>query len=566
MTPNKKSLAAKGAYSATIVLLVALILVAANFVVSRVLARVDLTKDKEFTISKATRDVLRDLDDVVAINVYFSKKLPPNLATLKRNIDDVLRGYQAYSHGKVRVTYIDPSGGPEDDQRMRFLGIPQVQLNVLEKDQLQVINGYMGIAILYADRHQAIPIVQDVGTLEYDLTAGILQVLSKQKRVIGYLTGNDAPELDKDFESLNRMLNQTYEVRPIELSQGRQPVPQDVNTLIVARPTQVPERVQWQIDQYLMRGGRVIFLADPMRLDDRMGLTNPIPINSGLEEMLASYGVRLERALVQDRQCENAGFSQGYIRYTVPYPLWPKIAGKGLSAESPITSRLDALVLPWCAPMQVLVAESPGRKGAPAPATPENSPQANVTATVLARTTSTAWLQKGRFDLTPPGPMQQVRPPEKGEVYPVAVALVGRFHSYFADKPVPMAPGDSMAVGGGTTSVTESPDTQVLVVGNSQLANATFLSMFPGNQEFILNAIDWMTLGDKLIAIRSRGATDRPLALGSGVGKLIFKYANTFGMAILVAIFGLVRFSVRRRARRAAAAPSTAPTAAPNVG
>lgn len=414
MTPNKKSLAAKGAYSATIVLLVALILVAANFVVSRVLARVDLTKDKEFTISKATRDVLRDLDDVVAINVYFSKKLPPNLATLKRNIDDVLRGYQAYSHGKVRVTYIDPSGGPEDDQRMRFLGIPQVQLNVLEKDQLQVINGYMGIAILYADRHQAIPIVQDVGTLEYDLTAGILQVLSKQKRVIGYLTGNGAPELDKDFESLNRMLNQTYEVRPIELSQGRQPVPQDVNTLIVARPTQVPERVQWQIDQYLMRGGRVIFLADPMRLDDRMGLTNPIPINSGLEEMLASYGVRLERALVQDRQCENAGFSQGYIRYTVPYPLWPKIAGKGLSAESPITSRLDALVLPWCAPMQVLVAESPGRKGAPAPATPENSPQANVTATVLARTTSTAWLQKGRFDLTPPGPMQQVRPPRRG--------------------------------------------------------------------------------------------------------------------------------------------------------
>jgi ABC-type uncharacterized transport system involved in gliding motility auxiliary subunit len=90
--------------------------------------------------------------------------------------------------------------------------------------------------------------------------------------------------------------------------------------------------------------------------------------------------------------------------------------------------------------------------------------------------------------------------------------------------------------------------------------------MFPGNQEFILNAIDWMTLGDKLIAIRSRGATDRPLALGSGVGKLVFKYANTFGMAILVAIFGLVRFSVRRRARRAAGAPATAPTAAPNVG
>ena len=178
MTTKKKRFAVQGIYSVTVVLLVALILLVANFVASRVLARVDLTKDKEFTISKSTREILRDLDDVVTINVYFSKKLPPNLATLKRNIEDVLRGYQAYSHGKVRVAYIDPSDSPEDEQKMRFLGIPQVQLNVLEKDQLQVINGYMGIAILYADRHQAIPIVQDVATLEYDLTAGILQVVS----------------------------------------------------------------------------------------------------------------------------------------------------------------------------------------------------------------------------------------------------------------------------------------------------------------------------------------------------------------------------------------------------
>lgn len=559
MATPKKSSTVSGVYSATVVVLIALIIVVGNFVASRVLARIDLTKDKEFTISKATRDVLRDLDDVVTINVYFSKKLPPNLATLKRSIDDVLRGYQAYSHGKVRVAYVDPSGSPEDEQRMRFLGIPQVQLNVLEKDQLQVINGYMGIAILYADRHQSIPIVQDVGTLEYDLTAGILQVLSTKKRVVGFLAGNGAPELSRDFEALNRMLAQTYEVRPVDLSQGRQSVPEDINTLVVARPTQVPERVQWQIDQYIMRGGRVIFMVDPLRLDDQMGLANPIPINSGLDAMLASYGVKLDRALVQDRQCENAGFSQGYIRYTVPYPLWPKIAGKGLSQQNPITSRLDALVLPWCSPLQVLVAEAPTGKGGAAPAAPADSPQPDVKATVLARTTATAWLQKGRFDLTPPGPMQQVRVPEKGESYPVAVALVGRFRSFFAGKPVPAAPGDTTGVASGGSTVSESPqDTQILVVGNSQIANGNFISMFPGNQKFVLNAIDWMTLGDKLIAIRSRGASDRPLGIESPTGKMLFRYGNTFGMAILVAVFGLVRFSIRRRIRREAAATPAA--------
>ncbi len=547
---GKQGKLAKGIYSATVVLLVALILVVANFVTSRILARADLTHDRQFTISKATRDVLRGLDDVVTIKVYFSKKLPPNLATLRRNIDDVLRGYQAYSHGKVRVEYVDPSDKPDEEQKLRYLGIPQVQLNVLEKDQLQVINGYMGLAILYADRHQSIPVVQDVNTLEYDLTAGILQVLSKDKRVVGYLTGNGAPDLNKDFEALNRLLSQTYEVQQVDLSNGAQPVPDRVNTLIVARPQSIPAREQWQIDQFVMRGGRVLFMCDPIRLSEEMGLMNPTPINSGLDDMLASYGVKIETALVQDRVNENAGFSQGYMRYSTPYPFWPKVMGKGLSEQNPITSRLDAVVLPWCAPLDVTAASDTGSaSGAQA-----------VKAVVLARTSPQAWLQKGRYDLTPPNPFQmQQLPQQKGQSYPLAVALVGRFRSHFAGKPIPTAPGDStMSAAPAGQSLDESKDTQILVVGNSQFASSNFLSMFPGNQNFILNAVDWMTLGDKLISIRSRGAVDRPLKITSGTGKLLFKYANTFGVAVLVAVFGFARFSMKKRARRAAAASHAA--------
>ncbi len=541
---------AKGVYTSTVVLLVALILVVGNFVVSRVLARADLTHDREFTISKATRDVLRGLDDVVTIKVYFSKKLPPNLATLRRNIDDILRGYQAYSHGKIRVEYIDPSEKPEEEQKLRYLGIPQVQLNVLEKDQLQVINGYMGLAILYADRHQSIPVIQDVNTLEYDLTAGILQVLSKDKRIIGYLNGNGAPDLNKDYESLGRLLSQTYDVQPVDLAQGRNPVQPQINTLIVARPEQVPDRVQWQIDQYLMRGGRVIFMVDPIKLSEEMGLQNPMPITSGIDDQLAFYGVKVQRALVEDRVNENAGFSQGYMRYSTPYPFWPKITEKGLSSKNPITSRLDALVLPWCAPLEVTASTADSASG---------STQPDVKATILARSSPGAWLQRGRYDLTPPNPFQMQRPPDKGESYPLAVALVGRFRSFFAGKPIPTSPGDSTSTAppAADKTVEESPETQVIVVGNSQFANSNFISMFPGNQNFILNAIDWMTLGDKLIAIRSRGAVERPLHMTSATGKALFMYANTFGVAILVAVFGIARF-MRRRARRSAAVAHTA--------
>jgi ABC-type uncharacterized transport system involved in gliding motility auxiliary subunit len=471
-------------------------------------------------------------------------------------VDDVLREYQAYSKEKLRVEYIDPAEKPEEEQKLRFLGIPQVQLNVIEKDQLQVINGYLGMAILYADRHQAIPLVQDVYTLEYDLTAGILQVLSEQKRVVGYLTGNQEPELNRDFEALSQVLAKSYEVKPVDLSMGREEVPEDVNTLIVARPQATPARVQYQLDQFLMRGGRIFFLIDPIRLDDRLGLTSPIPVNTGLDEMLAHYGVKLDRALVQDALNENAGFSQGFVRYTVPYPFWPKAMGKGLSAENPVTNRLESVVFPWCAPLTLLVPEAGGRTPARADTavaeTLEKAPQPGVRATVLARSSPRAWLQSGRFDLTPPNPFAgPVRPQEGKESFPLAVALVGTFRSFYEGKPVPPAPGDSIGISG-TPGRTESPETQIIVIGNSLFAATNFVSMFPGNEEFALNAIDWLTLGDKLIAIRSRGATDRPLGIESATAKGVFKYAHTFGMAFLVAAFGIVRMTVRRRAKRLA--------------
>jgi ABC-type uncharacterized transport system involved in gliding motility auxiliary subunit len=555
---KRRSLAA-GAYSATVVVLVTLILLVANVVASRVLARIDLTKDKEFSISKSTKEVLRGLDDVVTIKVYFSKGLPPNLATLRRNVDDVLRSYETYSRRKVRVEYVDPSSKPEEEQKLRFLGIPQVQLNVLEKDQLQVINVYMGIAILYADRHQAIPIVQDVSTLEYELTAGILQVLQTERKVLGYYSGNSAPQLTRDFEELNQVLSKTYTVRPVDLQEGRDEVPQDVNTLIVARPQSVPERVQYQIDQFIMRGGRVVFLLDPVRLDEQMGLQSPIPVTTGLDEMVAHYGVRIDHALVQDRApfIENAGFSQGYMRYTVPYPLWPKmILGQNLNPDHPVTSRIESLVLPWAAPLEVLVkVEKTKGEKADSTGSGAGSPQPDARAYILGRSSPSATLQKGRFDLTPPNPFgAQQKPAGEAKTYPLAVALVGRFDSYFAGKPVPPAPGDSLVLAGGAgAALTESPETQILVLGNSSFASSNFLAMFPGNQEFILNAIDWMTLGDKLIAIRSRGAVDRPLEMTSSGAKAFFKYGNTFGVALLVAVFGVVRFSMRKQQRKVAA-------------
>ena len=174
-------------------------------------------------------------------------------------------------------------------------------------------------------------------------------------------------------------------------------------------------------------------------------------------------------------------------------------------------------------------------------------------ADVLVRTSPSAWKISGRYDLNP---QQQFAPPggeTKAEV--TAVALTGTFASYYTDRAVPpLAPAidaesDEGSLGAATTEtpITSSPETRIIIIGNGLFATDQFMGQFPDNSLFVLNAIDWMTLGDRLISIRSRGATDRPLKQISDTAKSTIKFAGILGMPILVIAFGLARHLVRRR-------------------
>ena len=135
-----------------------------------------------------------------------------------------------------------------------------------------------------------------------------------------------------------------------------------------------------------------------------------------------------------------------------------------------------------------------------------------------------------------------------GEQYPLAVALAGTFRSAYRETPVPPKPGAAVA-GVAETPRTESPLTQILVVGNSQFCSNLFLRNFPENALFLQNAIDWMTLGGDLISIRSRGATARPIREVSDGVRTAVKIILTAGIPILVIVVGLTRAAVRRRQR-----------------
>ncbi len=577
------------------VILVAAILVLVNVIAAGSFVRLDLTEQKEFTISRATKDVLRELEDLVTITVYMTQDLPTQLATLRRQISDTLDEYRTYGRGHVQVDFVDPAKDPQLEQKMRTLGIPQITAQTLDKDQFQAVNIYLGIGITYLDRQEVIPVVQDTYTLEYDLTSAILKVSREKSYVVGVLTGPVAHDLNRSLASMSEMLRKQFTVRGVDLRAGQEEVPPDIDLLIVPGPKDVPDAVQYRIDQYLMRGGRILFLVDGIGLPEGGGL-QALPLESGLGDLLAHYGVRVQNALALDQLNATASFSSGFIRYSLPYPYWVKAVPDLLNKENPITNRLETLVLPWTAPLEVdvpiaagdplghirdlqkadrearkkmasqmgveLPPEEPGAADEGSGAGPEATAGAALQASVLARTSPNAWKVSGYYNLNP---QQRFAPAGETEPLVTAVALSGTFTSYYQSNPVPdltpAAPAgetegedpahSSFASGNPGVQLLDSPDTRIVVVGNALFATDQFLGQFPENSVFLLNAVDWMTLGDRLISIRSRGATDRPIKALSDAAKSTLKLVGILGAPALVVAFGLVRFGLRRKASRA---------------
>ncbi len=252
------------------VLIIVGFLVLINFLAMRHFGRLDLTQNKLYTLSDSSINVASTLDDIVKVTCYFSKNLPSYVMPLKQQVSDILDEYRAYAKGNIQIEFLDPTEDPALAQKLRFMGIPQVQLNIMEKDQASATNVYMGVAVSYEDKQEVIPFVKDVNNLEYEITSSILKVTRKEKKTVGFLTGHEEHSIYGDYQTVHKALTREYEVEEVNLSSG-QPVPDHINVLVVAGPTRLTEQDKYAIDQYIMKGGKVVFLIDIVTISPRGG-------------------------------------------------------------------------------------------------------------------------------------------------------------------------------------------------------------------------------------------------------------------------------------------------------
>ena len=526
-----------GSNALILALTVFFILVVVNFLSCQYFMRGDLTENKIYTLSKSTKDILEGLDDIVRIEAYFSKK-PSRVAQIRADVKDKLDEYLAFSKGNLQIDFIDPGDDETLKQKLRLMGIPELQVNVREKDKLEVANVYMGIAVHYVNEKEVLPFVQETFNLEYDLSSAILKVTREETKTLGFLAGHGEFDIDNQrFQELRGELSKQYDVSKVEVKDGK-PIDAKVVTLVIAGPQQpLTEREKYEIDQFIMRGGRTVFLIDPIRLQP--GSLQATPLVTGLNDLLEHYGVKLGNNLLLDRYHDSATFDRGFMRVTQPYPYFVKAMKKNLSSENTITSQLESLVLPWPSSLELTLKGSEQTEG---------EGVAKVEGTVLAKTSEFGWAVQAPYNLDP---NSVLRPPSGAQkVYTLAIGLSGAFKSFYAGKDIPaverVETEEQVSEAEDRTTKTDSAPTQIIVVGTSQ-----FLAQpRQDGRIFFQNTIDLLTLGEELIGIRSQTVTDRPLKETSDSERFLLKFLVIGGIPILVSIIGITRYFLRRRAKQ----------------
>ncbi len=509
------------------VVIVLVILILVNIISIRIFGRLDVTRNRVFSLSDASKELMRNLDDKVTVRAYFTEDLPAPYNNNRRTLLDELNEYKAYARGNLQYEFVDPSG-EKAEQDAQQQGIAPVQVQVVKEDKFEVKKAYMGMVFLYEDKKESIPVIQNTGTLEYDISSTIKRLTSKGRKKLGFLNGQGEPAMS-ELTHVQELLSKQYDIVPVDVSKGNA-VPADVAALVVDAPTgRFPDPIKFQVDQYIMRGGKVAFLLNKVDANLQNKFGRPLDLN--LDDLLEAYGVRVNTDLVRDAQCANISVMQqqfGFnIQSQVPFPYLPLVSN--FSKGSAMVKDLQGMILVFASSVDTVNAASRG-----------------LQAEVLVRSSKQSGRQTGQFMYDPLERYTREMFTEK-EI-PLAVLVEGSFHSAFSGKSVPIDTA-AASLPPTTSPLTTSSATRVVVVGDGDFIRDQY-----GNREnltFFANMVDYLMDDAGLITIRSKELANPPLEQVSDGTKKALKVADLVLPPALVLGYGLVRWRMRKARKRA---------------
>jgi len=497
--------------SAAGIIVLAVLLVCVNLIARGIYARFDLTADKMYSLSRGTREMLKNLPEDVTLKLFYSRALGNQDAYIKayaERVQDLLREYVNYGRGAVTLEVFDPTPDSDEEEWAQKYGVAGNPMNPLQADELF----YFGLVAEAADQHQTIPLLtpQRERFLEYDISRLIYQVLNPRKKTVGIVSslpvaGAQAPPLMMRMQPHNTAkpwvfveeLRKTYDV--ITIATNDTVIPPTVDVLLVIHPKNFPDELLFAIDQYVLGGGKTILFVDPAcnadAEDAAMGFR--LPSASNLDKLFSAWKLEVPRTAVLDMDNPTTVSLGGNRAEAVP--SWITVTGDMLNQDDVTSAQLNLLVLPVASRVKNL-----------------DNEQNTLTPLIM---TSKNVMEKDVFAAQ--GSVREAREGfvSANERFALAARVRGKFSTAFPHG-TPGAPDET----NGLLTVAVQPVTIIVVADVDLLADQyNFQEInvfgfkayrpFNNNIDFVLNAVDQLAGDANLISIRSRAKFERPFTV-----------------------------------------------------
>ncbi len=307
-------------------------LIVINFLASEIHFRLDLTQEKRYTLAAPTKKLLTNLKDPVSITVFLEGDMPAGFKKLGNSAKELLQEFKEYGTQNIKVTFTRPgedsTTGYTMDSLMR-MGLRPTNVRVKAKEGEGEEQRYLfpGAVLTYGDRVLPVDFMQGVSLeggdpvkamnslnnvealLEYKLISGIEKITTDTVPLVGYLLGNGEPQTYNIYDFIERTLKPNYRFTFLPIDSVNI-IPQVFDAIVIVKPV-VPfnDKQKLKIDQYIMNGGKVIWMIDRLyaEMDSLMRKQSDFIAfdrNLNLEDQLFKYGVRINPDLVQDLQCD----------------------------------------------------------------------------------------------------------------------------------------------------------------------------------------------------------------------------------------------------------------------
>ena len=488
--------------SSTIILMTVIVIIV-NILSENYSFRLDFTEGGEYTLSKATRNILKDLAKPVTITAYFSKDLPPNIGNVSGNLKDMLIEYGNRSNGMVVFRFVNPNESEGLEQEAMKNGIQPVMINVREKDQVKQQKAYIGAVVSIGEEKETIPFFQPGAAMEYALSTAIKKLSVVNKPAIALIQGHGEPDLN-EMSQVYSELSILYSVEPFQMTDTAE-IPGKYTTIAIIRPTDTVDAVQLsQLDNFLARGGNIFLALN--RVEGDFSTATGRAMNTGLEEWLMQKGLTVSDNFVVDASCSAVTVQQqqsNFIMTTqVSFPYFPVISK---FADNPVTRGLESVVFQFASP--ITYSGDSTRRFTPLAF---SSDQSGTVRAPLYFDVQREWTQNDF--------------PMKGIA--VAGVLEGRLSGNADSKIVLVSDGD-------------------FAVNGSQRGG----QLPQDNVSLMVNSVDWLSDDTGLIDLRTKEVTSRPVKEMPDGRKTFLKWFNFLLPIILIIIYELIRMQINRNKR-----------------